>query len=119
MKITSTQIFHMAQYRSLINLGILTWTWELLRDGNHPRREDKDPRDRNQDRRNNANVSGVTSKDIHGLNVGSQRTNYQRNHPGNTQLDSNNRKPATIVRELAILRASANVNAVNDKGYTV
>ena len=108
----------MAQYRSLINLGISTWTWELSRDGNHPRREAKDPRDRNQDRRNNANVSGATSKDIYGLIVVSQRTNYPRNHQGNSQLDSNNRKPATIVRELVILRVSANVNAVNDKGYT-
>ena len=108
----------MAQYRSLINLAILTWTWELLRDENHPRREDKDQRDRNQDRRNNANVSDVTSKDIYGLIVVSQRINCPRNHPGNNQLDSNSRRLATIVRVPVTLRVSVNVSTVNDKGYT-
>ena len=108
----------MAQYRSLINLGISTWTWELLRDENHPRREAKDQRDRNQDKRNNANVSDVTSKDIYGLIVVSQRVNYPRNHPGNNPLDSNNRRLATIVRVPVTSRVSVIVTAVNDKGYT-
>ena len=102
----------------MINLEISTWTWVLSRDGNHHKREAKDPRDKNQDRRNNVNATAATSKDIYGLIVVSQRVNYPRNHPGNNQLDNNNRRLATIVKVPGTSQVSANVSAVNAKGYT-
>ena len=108
----------MAQSRSMINSEISTWTWVLSKDGNHHKREAKDTRDRNQDKRNNANVSGAKSKGTSGPIVESQRTNYRRNHPGNNQLDNNNRKLATTVKVPDTLQISVNVHAVNAKEYT-
>ena len=107
----------MAQYRATINLEMSTWMWALSRDGNHHKREAKDPRDKNQDRRNNVNATAATSKDIYGLIVVSQRVNYPRNHPGNNQLDNNNRRLATTVKVPDTSQVSVNVHAVNDKGY--
>ena len=102
----------------MINLGISTWTWVLSRDGNHHKREAKDPRDKNQDRRNNVNATAATNRDIYARTVVSQKINCPRNRPGNNQLDNNNRRLATTVKVPDTSQISVNVHAVNAKEYT-